>query len=386
MFSRRDRSGILMALLISLAVGCGKASKTEIAFLPPVSTDFFSSGIQTPTQYPFAPGADALRTSSGYSLFYSDGVFEDFLDLSDGGIDDAFGSYAIQPDGRMHIEASDGILRGAVNPVEDFLYQLKGNGSGIEQELILSASPFGFPAGSVPDFTGHYTMLGLEFRYTGAPSEGLRGMARSRIGVLSIVHSALLDGSFFFQGSDSAGDPVLFQGSFLLDANDLTLHFFLDGIPGEVWTGSFAPSGLLLLADRTPDNGDTGHYAALLRANFQGPGPLAFEGAYSVAKLRLFSDSSTAFGSSVERTLRQYGANGVFAESCDLPFSCSGSWSNVPYTLNVDGTLAQEDPALAAVTDGAISEDLGCFLAVEMGASAGSLPQEIALVVGVRLL
>lgn len=387
MISRMDKMGTQLGLLLLLGLpACGKIDNGKILVETPVSTDFFASTVLSPSAIASAPSINELKTGDGFSFFFSDGGYEDQLDFSNGGAQDAVGSYTIDPDGRMYATTSMGTLRGAVNPAEDFLYTIRGNGADASQQLTLAASPFGFPSGSLPDFTGSYTFLGVRFFYSGGAGFDLPSSARTIFGTMSILHDQLLQGSFFFTGADSAGNAVAFQGSFTLDSNDLTLHFFLDGVPGETWNGSFAPSGLLLLNDRSLGNGDAGNYAAILHAGFAGPGPLGFDGRYSVAKFRFFADGTHPFGTSVQRTVRDYAASGVYSENCDLPFACIASWSNVPYTLNVDGNLSQEEPELLGTVDGAISEDLGVFLAVEMGKSSGSLPQEIALVVGTRLL
>lgn len=383
---RVRRRGAAASFLIFALAGCGKIKVDSATVDFDGSTDFFASTIDSPSLQSAAPDSDTLKTGDGISLFYSDGAYQDQTTLSSGALHESAGSYAIEPDGRMIATTSAGTLRGAANPAEDFLYQIRGNGFEATQRLTLAASPFGFPAGRVPDFTGHYSFLGLRFSFADGIGFDLRESVRAISGTMSLAHDGLLTGSFFFTGSDSAGDALAFQGSFSLDAGDLTLHFFLDGAANEVWSGSFAPSGLLLLNDRSLGNGDAGSYAAVLRAGFQGPGPLVFDGTYSVAKLRFYTDHSTPFGTSVVRTLRDYTTSGVFSESCDLPFACPASYSGIPYTLNTDGTFSQDDPSLAGPVDGAISEDLGCFLAVEMGSSVGALPQEVALVVGVRLL
>ena len=382
--SGRGMFGLIFA---AFAVGAcrGKGSPTATTVVTESVTPFFAASVVSAIQTPSAPTPADTFAGEGEALFGSLGSYSHSMTFSSGGGEGAQGSYLIQPDGKMTTDIAPASLPGAVNPEEDFLFQADSYSGDGRVGVTLAASAVNFPANALPDFNGAYDFIGLRFVYEGGPGFDLKKAARSVLGTMTIVQTLDLSGSFFVDGIDSAGNAVLLQGDFLLDPNDLGLAFYPDGLPNEVWIGSFAPSGLLVLSDSTLGNGDAGAYAVIFKSAFPGPGPLGFDGSYRFTRIRLLADAVTAFGASVEGGVRLFSASGVFSDLCDSPLPCSGAGS-APYLLNADGTVVMHDPFLKGPVDGSVTSDLGAFVAVETGASAGALPHEAALVVGVRLL
>ncbi len=390
MYLEKDKYPRRTALfLVTLALfACGKRAKISESPSAVILSSFASQALLGAEFTPLAPNSGENLVAAGASFFSSDGEYSHHLSFSDASEENASGSYFIEKEGRMVVELGGSFqLPGAVNPAEDFLVLGDSSDSNNQHAgLIFSASPNSFPSDQFPNFTGTYTFIGVRFLFNGGLGFDLSQSTRTLHGKLTIIQNDFAGGPFVVQGADSSGATVNLTGEFAI-GNDLSLLFTVDGLSNEVWTGSFAPSGILLLSDATLDNGDAGSFVAMSEdVGFAGIGPLVFEGEYLVLTLSFFSNSVTPFGTELAGAVRRFQTEGTFFDECDGEFLCLGESFGSSYTLTHNGELSIDDPFFAAPFLGAVSSDLGAFVAVELDASAGGLPQEASISIGIALL
>lgn len=381
---------LIFGFAISL-LSCHKKSSSN----PPTpiiqTTSFVSSEISVSD---ITPNLLIQRFGSSMLHFQSNGEFQNagclgpctLLPLSP-----TLGHYEIQSNGALNISMENtDQLYGAVNPAEDILFtksSLIATLPGLGPTLQMAVSAASFPESEIPSFDGHYSFLGIRIPSAFglpdamAPIQALRGS-------MTMIQTENFGGSFFVTAQIAQNALIGMQGTFSISA-DLQIIFSLDGFASEIWTGSFAPSGLLLLTDKTSNDGYVGSYYAIPDSNFEGGNSFVFEGNYRVARMQFRKESVNvgAMGS-VFGSYRNFEDNGSFSDFCDSEFDCAGMNLNVPYELNALGEITLFDSLLEhQVANGAVTPDLGAFVAIEQPPSlSATLPQEVSLIVGIRLV
>ncbi len=382
---------LFFGIAISL-MSCHKKSSSN----PPTpiiqTTSFVSSEISVSD---ITPSLLIQRFGSSLLHFRSNGEFENAGCLGPCTLilqPPMLGHYEIQNNGVLNIAMENADqLYGTVNPAEDILFtksSLIATLPGLGPTFQMAVSATSFPESEIPSFDGHYSFLGIRIPSilglpdTTAPIQALRGS-------MTMIQTESFGGSFFVTAEITQNALIGMQGTFSIGA-DLQIIFSLDGFASEIWAGSFAPSGLLLLTDKSStDDGYVGSYYAIPDSNFEGGNSFVFEGNYRVARMQ-FRKESVNLGAigRIFGSYRTFEDNGTFSDFCDSQFECAGVNLNVPYELNALGEITLFDPLLEhQVANGAVTPDLGAFVAIEQPPSlSAALPQEVSLIVGIRLV